>query len=325
VKRIDDWLVRVGCEDSKVARLVGRPWLISLVARALRPGCKCDTVLILEGPQGRKKSTLFETLVGGREFFTDAHVTYDKDGQMIMHGSWIIELAELATFRKAEELRTKQFVSSPDLTFRPPYGRFTVTLPRHFVFVGTTNDEEYFTDRTGNRRYWPVRVEAEKLDLAWLREAREQLLAEAVVAFEAGEAWWFDVEPEALEAARDARMESNPLVERVHEFVTLREQDEADASKRLFAIGDVMMFLGIPVENKRLTMEVGDALRSLGLKKRREVVNGVRAWRWYRPGWLALVAGASTGGAPAGGCAQPLTLVKVGQEVGQNEKLSDCS
>jgi hypothetical protein len=326
VARIDEWLVRAGCEDSRLTRLIGRKWIISLVARALLPGCKVDTVLVLEGAQGRRKSTLLETLVGGRDYFTDAHVTFDKDGQMLMHGSWIVELAELATFQKAEQLRTKQFISSPDLSFRAPYGRVTVTRPRHFVLVGTTNDDEYLTDQTGNRRYWPVRVEAQKLDLAWLASTREQLLAEAVVAFEAGEQWWFDEEPEDLEEAREARMESNALADKIARYVFEREQNETDAVKRQFTIEELMEACSWPVESKRTVMDVARGLRALGLKKEKRLVKGLRQWRWRKPNWLELVGASETAtvGTTGGGgeCPTPATA-KVGHEVGHDEDLSD--
>ena len=273
--RIDDWLVRVGCEDTPLARLIGRKWIISLVARALRPGCKVDTVLVLEGAQGKKKSTVVETLVGGRDYFTDAHVTFDKDGQLIMHGSWVVELAELATFQKAEQLRTKQFLSSPDLTFRAPYGRVTVRRPRHFVLIGTTNDDEYLTDTTGNRRYWPVRVTRLKLDVEMVAVERDQLLAEAVVALEAGEPWWFDEEPEALEAARAERLQRDPLEDKVHGFL---EQNVGET----FGLSALMEFCGASPERKDLALRFAAILRGLGYEKRKTRVGGLAPrWVWY--------------------------------------------
>lgn len=274
VKRVDDWLVRVGCEDTDLCRIIGRKWIISLVARALRPGCKVDTVLVLEGPQGQKKSTIVEVLVGGQEYFTDAHVTFDKDGQMIMHGHWAIELAELATFQKAEQLRTKQFLSAKTLTFRAPYGRVTVTRPRHFVLIGTTNDPEYLTDTTGNRRYWPVRVER-KLDVELLVAEREQLLAEAVAALEAGEPWWFEEEPEALEVARAERLQRDPLEDKVVGFL-------AEAPEE-FTLAGLMEAVGLAVDRKDLATRITNLLRSQGILKRRKRVGGALQWLWYDP------------------------------------------
>lgn len=276
-KRLDTWLVRAGCEDAEVTRLVGRKWPISAVARALRPGCKVDTVLILEGPQGKKKSTLLSALAGGPEYFLDTSVNLDKDGMQAMHGSWITEIAELSTFQKAEQEKTKQFIAGGDLIFRPPYARMTRRFPRHFVLTGSTNDQEYFTDQTGNRRYWPVRV-TDKLDVAWVLENRDQLLAEAVAAFKADEPWWFDEQPKALTEAQAARTAEDPLRGKVLEFIEMNPGVG-------FEMSSFLSFAGLPAESMSVMKRVGTVLRdeSIGYQRLQRRVNGRVRWLWVDP------------------------------------------
>ncbi|MEO9196306.1 MAG: virulence-associated E family protein, partial [Polyangia bacterium] len=170
-------------------RAVSRRWMISLVARALRPGCKVDSVLILEGDQGAGKSSVLEALIGSTWFLDTSLQLGDKDTMQAIAGAWLVELGELASLRRAESEKIKQFITSKTDKFRAPYGRTTEESPRRCVFVGTTNPDGsgYFTDVTGNRRYWPVAVG--KVDVAGVARDRDQLLAEAVVAFRAGERW----------------------------------------------------------------------------------------------------------------------------------------
>lgn len=186
--RVDGWLARyLGAPDNDYARAVGRYWLIAAVARVMRPPVKADCVLILEGPQGLGKSAALEIL--GGEWFSDTHFALgEKDGYVQMAGVWICELAELDSFNKAESTRAKQFFGSKEDRYRPPYGRRVETFPRQCVFSGSTNQDAYLKDHTGNRRYWPVGCSA--LDAAVLRRDRNQLWAEAMQLYLAGARWW---------------------------------------------------------------------------------------------------------------------------------------
>lgn len=187
-------------------REVGRKWLISAVARIMRPGCKADGVLILEGAQGGGKSTTLKTLCGEAWFGDALPNMATKDASDYLRGKWIIEMAELSNINKAEVEVVKAFISRTEERFRPAYARTEITYPRQCVFAGSTNKGEYLRDETGNRRFWPVRV-GDRIDLKGLKAAREQLWAEALAAYRSGEEWWLSEGViEAAKAQQDMRV-----------------------------------------------------------------------------------------------------------------------
>jgi predicted P-loop ATPase len=157
VPRINDWLtLYLRVDSSDYARTIGPKWLIGTVARVFKPGCKNDTCLVLEGPQGLLKSTALRTLAV--PWFTDEISDLGtKDAAMQVRGVWIIELAELDAMGRPEASRTKAFMSRSTDRFRPPHGRHTIEVPRESVFAGTVNHDAYLKDETGGRRFWPVR------------------------------------------------------------------------------------------------------------------------------------------------------------------------
>jgi len=201
--RLETWTsTYLGAEPSALHHTIGALWLISAVARIYRPGVKSDHMLILEGPQGARKSTAIKVLAG-EEWFTDELPELgSKDAALHMQGVWIVEIAELDAIGRAEVSRIKAFLTRTTDRFRPPYGRYTVEVPRQCVFAGTVNPDTYLRDETGNRRFWPLRCGT--IDIAALARDRDQLWAEAVHRFRAGAIWWID-DPALLAEARDAQ------------------------------------------------------------------------------------------------------------------------
>lgn len=195
VKRLDTWLEDYcGCdpegdEGRLYVREVARRWLISAVARVMRPGCKADGVLILEGRQGAMKSTTLRILAGGDWFGDSLPSLHTKDASDYLRGKWIIEMAELSNMNKAEVEIVKAFIAREEERFRPAYGRSEITYKRQCVFAGTTNKTDYLRDETGNRRFWPIKV-GSLCDVTSLQRDRDMLWAEAFAAFNAHEIWW---------------------------------------------------------------------------------------------------------------------------------------
>lgn len=166
---------------------VATRWLLSAVARVYEPGCKADYMIILEGRQGLGKSAFLRDLFTDEWFADTPFVMGDKDSYQVLRGKWCVEIAELDSFNKADITRAKAFVSSQVDNYRPSYGRRNRDHPRQCIFGGTTNQDEYFRDSTGNRRFWPIFVT--KYDRAEFLKVRDQVWAEAVYLYKQGAAW----------------------------------------------------------------------------------------------------------------------------------------
>jgi predicted P-loop ATPase len=206
--RLDAWLViYFHAEDSEYIRAIGPRYLISSVARIFQPGCKVDHVPVLEGPQGKLKSEALRALVKNDAWFTDrlSHVA-SKDAALELAGVQLVEIAEMDALTKATSSAIKSFLTRRRDRFRPPYGKHPIALPRQCVFAATINPPAggYLKDPTGARRFWPVACRG-MIDRDGLENVRDQLWAEAVHRFKAGEAWWLETpELEALATAEQA-------------------------------------------------------------------------------------------------------------------------
>ena len=209
VKRVDTLLADyLGAEDSAYTRAVIRKTLAAAVARIYQPGTKFDSVLILNGPQGIGKSTLFARLAGA--WFSDSLTLTDmrdKSGPEKLQGYWILELGELAGMKKTDVETVKSFLSRVDDKYRASYGLNVESHPRQCVIVGSTNTESGFLrDITGNRRFWPVRVNGESVKKPWQISGEDvlQVWAEAKAVYEGGERLYLEGEVAAMAVSQQA-------------------------------------------------------------------------------------------------------------------------
>ena len=190
----------LGAEDNLYTRTVTRKWLVAAVARAMRPGVKFDNLVVLVGAQGIGKSYLGNLL--GRGWFSDTFGTVQgKDAYEQLKGCWIIEIAELSAMKKAEVESVKMFISKQEDNYRGAYREFSKVNKRQCVFYGTTNDDSFLRDRTGNRRFWPIAVNKDKalFDVFDMTDHDiDQIWAEAVELFRRGESLYLDSEVTAL-------------------------------------------------------------------------------------------------------------------------------
>lgn len=289
--RLRTWLVDyLYVEDTEYARLVGFKWLLGAIGRVMRPGCKMDNILILEGKQDAGKSRAFGLLFG-QEWFTDAHITIgDKDTYVVMQGKWVIELAELDALNKADSSLAKKFFTTAVDTFRPPYGRRAIDVPRQWVACGTVNFDAYLKDESGNRRYWPVKA-ADVLDLFGLARDRDQLWAEAFTEYlewerandEAGGTiptpWQVLPDEKPMFAVeQEARYEGDVYETMIARHLHHMPGDAITTEEILLDVLKLEISKWTPAEQRR----IGKAMKSIGwVRKRRS--SGAREWFYERP------------------------------------------
>lgn len=191
----------LGAADTEYTRAVSKNFWLAMIARAYHPGCKYDNMIILEGKQGRFKSTAL-SVIGGKWYSELNQNISSTDFCLAIQGKLLIEIAELDAFSKVETSRIKSIVSRPVDRYRSPYGRATVDHPRQCVFTGTTNEDDYLKDHTGGRRFWPIKIGQIRLDI--LKENRNQYFAEAVVKYkESVNNWW--THPPRAEEEQESR------------------------------------------------------------------------------------------------------------------------
>jgi hypothetical protein len=294
-ERIDRVLIDYfGAEDNYYVRAIGKRWMISAVARVFSPGCQVDCTLILEGPQGAGKTSGLRALVPKPEWYADTGINIgDKDSYQNLRGVWIYGLDELDSLRRSDVTRVKTFLSQTSDRYRESYGRRARSFQRQNVFVGTTNESEYLIDRTGNRRFWPVKVGSVNIQ-AIVRD-RDQLWAEARTRFERQESWHVDTLElrAACEREQTDRVQTDPWVEIIAAWL-LRPRSGPNADPPLSPI-DIsrgvttteVLLHAIEKPAGQMTrmdhMRASEVLRELGyVHKRRPRESGTRAWRYSK-------------------------------------------
>lgn len=273
--RLDSWLrAAFGCPADAYHAAAGAKMLIASVRRIRQPGVKWDHTPVLEGLQGLGKSAALRELFG-HDWFSDAMPDdlAGKDAAMSLNGVWCLEMAELQQIIRAEPATVKAFLTRQVDRYRPPYGRSYVDRPRSSVFVGTTNNDEWMNDPTGNRRYWPLACK--HADRDWIAANRDQLWAEAAAREAAHEVNWLDVEEARSGAAlaQDGRLITDAWADRVEAILN-------DGRTRA-TVAELLTDIGVPVfqQNKAAQMRVADIVRGAGWRKDRSA----RSRYWLRP------------------------------------------
>ena len=191
IPRLDSLLIDyLGAEDSEYVRAVTRKTLVAAIARIYKPGTKFDFILVLNGPQGMGKSTLFALL--GKQWFSDSlsiSDMKDKTAPEKLQDYWLLEISELTGMKKVDVETVKSFITRTDDKFRQAYGVNVESHPRSCIIVGTTNsDGGFLRDITGNRRFWPVCVNGNSKYHPWDLRDVDQIWAEAIHYYDEGEA-----------------------------------------------------------------------------------------------------------------------------------------
>jgi len=238
--------------------------LVAAVARIFEPGKKFDQALVLYGGQGYFKTSFFEVLAGDQNF-TSIHLSnFDKDERMICQSKWFIELGEVEqSIKRAQMGKLKQFLTERYDTFRKPYDRKPITIPRSFILVGSTNKQEFLIDETGNRRFWVIDLK-EKIDIEWVKQNRDIIWAAATAAYLEGEPIHLnEVEEEMSNRHNKQHEKDDPWASEIVAWVEKRgNQPFTTTDVAREAIGKELKYLN-NVDQSRISQ----TLEQLGLQK----------------------------------------------------------
>jgi predicted P-loop ATPase len=288
----DGLALRLFGDETPIADTFLRKHMIAGVRRALgvdekgnpRPdGVKVDTIVILQGEQGHLKSQAIEAIMGlfGAEYHTHAikgKITH-TDQLTKLCGAWGVEFAELNGFSKHAQAELKDYLSTRKDTYRSPYGRVNETHTRRCILWGTTNEDGFLKDPTGDRRSWPIKVTKE-LDLALVMKLREELWAEAYALHIEGELHWLTKAEEIqANAARAPHLEGDDLSDLVARFLRGRKGvNVEDVARAIMTDG------GGSYSAERLDKKMGDRIRNIlkaigCVNKSSRVGDQVKSWR----------------------------------------------
>lgn len=212
--RLDHWLSDcLGVERTAYTMAVARNWLVSMVARAYRPGCQADHMPVLEGASGAGKSSALAVL--GGEWYRAAPQAFGSKAFLeAIQGAWLVEIPDMVGFGRSEHTLIIAAITTRCDPYRASYGRVSEDHPRTCIFAATSETDQYLDDSRGRRRYWPLRCT--EINLEVLRATRDQLFAEATVAFKQGSTWHLvpSVEASAEQAEREVVDVWDEIIER---------------------------------------------------------------------------------------------------------------
>ena len=300
VSRIDKWLIHILGEspDSlqpamrEYLQIVGRCWLLGMVNRVMRPGCKFDYCPVLEGAGGLRKSMMVEVLAG-TPYFSDTpfEVGRGKEAQEQVQGLWLYEIAEMTHFSKSEVGAIKAFITSKVDRYRVAYGSTVGSFARQCVLVGTTNENTYLRDRTGNRRFWPIPVK-HVINTEWLGRYRDQLLAEAYALYQEDAAYipTPDEERRLFAPMQESRLVETAVMSELLHVLTRPPMATGIASvvndlSSFVTIAQLILALGVDAakSSPALEAQIRGWLDHEGWTRVKKQVNGARAWGYTRP------------------------------------------
>lgn len=277
------------CEvpQSEFSAAFAHNFFVQAVARIYKPGCKAQLMLVLEGEQGRRKSTLAEVLAGPENYVDLGASPSDKDFYQIIQGKWLIEISEMASFARAETSMIKRAVSVAVDHFRQSYGRNAESFPRECVFFGTVNNSDWQRDETGARRYMPLWVGDINIDA--ITDMRDQLWAEAVAKFRDGQPW--HVLPKEAKDQQESRYLEDVWAESIHHWLDGHGRFDQYATNMPAKIQTTtcseILWRAVNVEQRRQDRasqtRVGNFMRRLGWERKRKRVGKTMIWQYIRP------------------------------------------
>lgn len=290
--RLTEWLrYGFGAEETSLNSSIAFMFLVAAVRRACFRQYKFDSMLVLEGEKGIKKSSGIRELFGNDYFLEGIPDIRRDNSTQILAGMWGVEIPEGKGFLCADAGTQKEFLSKVDDTYRKPYAHFPVTVPRSVVFIMTTNDYEYMPDGVGDRRFWPVRCAVSGApDIDWITENRDQLWAEAYhYAMERDDDGAFrhktymgESEMKELSEAQFERLASDPWEDIISTYY-----GESGAGSQINETSTQIVardVIGVPPDrqDRGVAIKIGHALRSMGWVRKRKRDGSGLTWVYSR-------------------------------------------
>jgi len=285
VARVDNFLVDYfGAEPSEYTTAVSRYLWTAMAGRVMAPGIKADMVPILVGRQGAGKSSGVAAMSPAPDFFAEVSF-HEREDDLArkMRGRLVAEIGELRGLHTRELEHIKAFITRTHENWIPKYREFAVTFPRRLVFIGTTNQEEFLADETGNRRWLPVKVDG--ADVEAIERDRLQLWAEARGLFEANGIAFREAERLAKDV-HDDHMIKDSWADVVNNW--LDETDilsgEINREKKILSAMEVLID-ALNFDKKQIgrreELRIAKVLQGLGYERGVSRVNGVlvKGWR----------------------------------------------
>lgn len=272
IERLSDWLADcLGVIKTAFTQAVARNWLISMVARAYRPGCQADHMPVLEGSSGAGKSSAL-AILGGEWYRAAPQAFGSKEFLEVIQGAWLIEIPDMVGFGRREHSQIISAITTRSDSYRASYGRNAEDHPRTVIFAATSETDEYLQDSRGKRRYWPV--VCTDIALTALAAAREQLFAEAVSLFHDGSAW-HEVPTDEAGQEQSRRQETDIWIEKIAEYVGGR------SSASVGEVATSALHLDYGRQDRAAQMRISKCLKELGFSMKVERV-GSKVIRMYR-------------------------------------------
>lgn len=297
VPRVEGFLHNyMGVNESAYSKAVARYIWTALAGRVMEPGCKADMAVILVGKQGVRKSSGVAAIAPAREFFTEISFGEKEDDlSRKMRGRLVAELAELKGLHTRDSETIKAWMTRQYEDWTPKYREFNTIFPRRLLCLGTTNQDEFLADATGNRRWLPARVGG-VVDVDAIIRDRLQLWAEARELWQAradakGKDNGVDFEEAEKLAAleHDAYMMSDSWEPVIEAWLNEADPitDEKPSEREFLQVHEVLEgALRQDAKNcKRVEeMRIGAVLRTLGYTRKRMRVSGRLAWVYVKVG-----------------------------------------
>ena len=282
--RLGTWLSDIcATDDTMLSRCVSCLIPVSMVARAVVPGCIYRYVVILEGPEEIGKSRLVRAL--GQEWYVNLSMGLEsKEAHLQIQGSWIAELTELDSLSRSEESRIKAFITMTQDDFVPKYSNVRKSSPRRTIFIGTTNEGEYLRGLSGNTRFIPVQILGD-IDIDGFRRVRDQVFAEAIRFYRDHPDNWWVLDEESNREAKETREQRR--IENVYEqelSIWLEVRTETSWSE----IAQYFLRIETPEKwkDKALQGQIGAAMRALGWQRKLVRRDGSVKRLWISSEWL---------------------------------------